>query len=158
MSRPDPVALVLAAYPVIHHALRQRGVVSATAPAVSSHQATILAHIEHVAGCTLTELAGLMEVSLPTMSLLVTRLVQGDLVRRDRDPEDGRRVALRLTTAGERVLGQRSLLDPERVRALFGRLTPAERTAGVAGITTLARAVERTHLEPGPVSGPSERP
>lgn len=157
MARPDPVTAILEAYPVIHHALRQRAVVPADAAApVSSHQLTVLAHLDHRPGRTLTELAALIGVTLSTMSLLVSRLVQAGLVRRDRDPTDGRRVILGLSPAGERLLSQRSLLDPDRVRALLGRLTPAERAAGVTGITTLARAVERFHIQTDPAAGSPE--
>ena len=38
----DPVALVLAAYPVLHHALRQRDVRAVGPGRVSAHQATVL--------------------------------------------------------------------------------------------------------------------
>lgn len=152
----DPVARVLAAYPIVHHALRQRDVVdpsgggggggagAAGAPGrLSIHQATVLAHLDRVASVTLTELAGRIGVALPTMSLLIDRLVRGGLVRRERDPADGRRVALRLTGAGARAAASRSLLDPDRVRALLDVLTAEERSIGVDGLVTLARAARR---------------
>lgn len=91
----------------------------------------------------MTALAGLMEVAMPTMSLLVDRLEGAGLVRRDRDPDDGRRVLLRLTEAGTKAVRGRSLLDPDRVRSLLAALTPAERAAGVDGLVTLARAAQK---------------
>lgn len=138
----DPVAQILSAYPVLHHALRQRDVKGSGAR-VSAHQATVLAQLGSTEGTTMTELAGLMGVALPTMSLLVDRLAGAGLVRRDRDPDDGRRVLLRLTEAGTRAVRGRSLLDPDRVRTLLATLTPSERTAGVDGLLTLARAAQR---------------
>lgn len=138
----DPVTQVLTSYPVIHHALRQREV-QAGGAGVSAHQATVLAQVDGAAGKTLTELAAAMGVALPTMSLTVDRLVAGGWLERARDPADGRRVSIRLTEAGQRMIKTRSLIDPERVRALLASLTPAERAAGVLGLTTLARAAQR---------------
>ncbi len=151
----DPVAAVLAAYPVLHQALRQRDL-AGPAGRVSLHQATVLAHLVGTVPRTLSELAALMGVALPTMSLLIERLVRAGLVVRDRDARDGRRVSLRLTEAGGRAARARSVVDPERVRALLATLTPAERSAGVQGLTTLARAAERL-AEPEPTHD-RERP
>ena len=153
MSR-DPVAQILAAYPVLHHALRQREVKSAGGR-VSAHQVTALAHLASAEGATMTELAGLMGVALPTMSLLIDRLAGGGLVRRDRDPADGRRVLLRLTEAGGKAVRGRSLLDPDRVRLLLAALTPAERAAGVEGLLTLAKAAQRVATDSTPSRGRS---
>jgi MarR family transcriptional regulator, temperature-dependent positive regulator of motility len=140
----DPVGRMLAAYPVIHQACRQRDLPAPEGGArVSAHQASVLAQLESGEGITLTELAGRMGTALPTMSLLVDRLARAGLLARDRDPEDGRRVLIRLTAPGERVVSSRSLLDPERVRALLATLTPAERARSVDGLATLARAARR---------------
>jgi DNA-binding MarR family transcriptional regulator len=48
----------------------------------------------------ITELAELEGLAQPTMTLLVTRLERQGLVRRDRDPDDGRVVLVSLTEAG----------------------------------------------------------
>lgn len=138
----DLLATVLAAYPVLHQAVRQREVAGPTGQ-VSTHQATVLAHLAGPVPRTLSDLAAAMGVTLPTMSLLIERLVRGGLVLRERDPGDGRRVMLRLTDAGARAARARSVVDPDRVRALLASLTPAERAVGVQGLTTLARAAER---------------
>lgn len=137
----DSVALVVAAYPVIHQACRQREVTApGRGPTISPHQATILSHLDRREGSTLTELAQAMEVALPTMSLTVTRLEADGLVRRERDPADRRRTVLRLTATGERLRLAASLLDPDRVRALLDSMTPEERSGAVAGLLALARA------------------
>jgi DNA-binding MarR family transcriptional regulator len=93
-----------------------------------------------------------MGVALPTMSLLVDRLTKAGLIRRERNPDDGRRVSLRLTAAGERVRLGHSLIDPGKVRTLLGLLAPDERVLGVEGLTTLARAARRmgAAVEPPP--------
>jgi len=140
----DAVGRILAAYPVIHRACRQRALPTPEGgPTVSAHQASVLAQLERDDGITLTELAGRMGTALPTMSLLVDRLGRAGLLERNRDPADGRRVLIRLTVAGERVVSARSLLDPERVRALLAALTPSERVQSVDALTALARAARR---------------
>ena len=139
----DSVSQLLAAYPIMHQALRQRALATPAGGHLSTHQATALAHLDRTAAQTLGDLAHQMGVALPTMSLLVDRLVKAGMIRRDRDPADGRRVALRLTPAGVRVVTQRSLLDPGRVRTLLSKLTPDERALGVEGVATLAKAARR---------------
>jgi DNA-binding MarR family transcriptional regulator len=84
--------------------------------------------------------------------LLVDRLVRAGLIRKDRDPADRRRIQLRLTAAGVRVVESRSLLDAAGVRALLGSLTPEELTLGVEGLATLAQAARR--MGAGPVGDP----
>ena len=137
----DPVQQVLASYPVVHQALRQpagRG-----EGKLSQHQSVILSHLDRSEPLILSDLAALMRVALPTMSLLINRLAGQGLVRRDRDVADRRRVLVRLTSAGDRALSNHSLLDPNRVRALLALLSPAERAAGVDGLAALARAARR---------------
>ena len=139
----DPAAQLITAYPILHHALRQREQVGQGGERVSAHQATVLAHLDAEAGQTLTELANALGVALPTMSLLMDRLVRAGMVRRERDPADGRRVALRLTEAGVSIVAAQSMLDPAGVRALLATLSAREREAGVEGLLTLARAARR---------------
>jgi DNA-binding MarR family transcriptional regulator len=110
---------------------------------------SVLAQLDRRTPYTVSVLASTMGVSLPTISLLVDRLVRAGLIRKDRDPSDRRRIQLRLTAAGERVVQSRSLLDADRVRALLGSLTPDELTLGVEGLATLARAARR--MGAGPV-------
>ena len=146
----DPVAQLLTAYPVLHHALRQRDVRAGglSGDTVTDHQVTLLAQLDQAAGGTMTDLAQAMGVAMPTMSLSVDRVEGLGLVKRERDPADGRRVTLRLTEAGLRLARSRSLLDPARVRALLAGLTSAERTAGIDAFVTFARAAQRLGRPP----------
>jgi DNA-binding MarR family transcriptional regulator len=52
----------------------------------------------------ITELAELEGLAQPTMTLLIKRLEQQGLVRRERDPDDGRVVLVSVTEAGEDAL------------------------------------------------------
>jgi DNA-binding MarR family transcriptional regulator len=152
----DAVGLVLASYPVIHQALRPLR--PGADGKLSDHQATVLAQLDRLEPRTLTELAGLMRVALPTMSLLVDRLASAGLVRRDRDPADRRRLLLRLSALGERSLSAKSLIDPNRVRALLGVLSPVERSESAEGLATLARAARRLAQLETAAGRPGEEP
>jgi DNA-binding MarR family transcriptional regulator len=134
------VQAVLSAYPTIHAACRRRQVRdAATGRRVSMHQAGILEHLDPNTPITVGDLANQLRVTPATISLQLNRLVRLRLVQRARDADDARRVHIRLTEAGARVRGLRSLLDPDRVRAALIRLPALERDAVVAGLRLLAR-------------------
>jgi DNA-binding MarR family transcriptional regulator len=63
-------------------------------------------HAERGEPCTVTSIAAVLRVDQPRASRLVARAVDGDLVRRDGDPADGRRSRLALTAAGHAYLEQ----------------------------------------------------
>lgn len=135
------VEAVLSAYPTIHAACRRRSVRDpGTGRRLTDHQAGILEHLDPVAPLLVGELATRLRVTPATISLQLNRLVRLHLVQRARGQDDGRRVLLRLTEAGRRVIAIRSLLDPDRVRAALTRLPPPERDTVVAGVRLLARA------------------
>jgi len=67
---------------------------------------------------SLGELADAEQVTAPSMSRLATALEEAGLARRGPDPDDGRRVLLRATAAGERLLQegrQRRIGETERL-------------------------------------------
>ncbi len=128
-------------YPRIYFACHARHVRDPrTRRLLSAHQASILDHLDEREPLTLVDLARHMGVTPSTMSLHVERLVRRGYVSRLRANEDGRRLRLLLTPAGVRVREAKSVLDPDRVRALVARLTPDEREAGIRGLALLARA------------------
>jgi DNA-binding MarR family transcriptional regulator len=139
----DAVRQVLEHYPRIFFACHTRHVRDRAARrTLSSHQASVLDHLDDVEPTSLTDLARHMGVTASTMSLSVDRLERQGYVRRDRDPRDGRRVALRLTAAGERIKESKSVLDPELLRGMLARLTAAELTEALRGLALLARAAQ----------------
>jgi DNA-binding MarR family transcriptional regulator len=137
------VRQVLALYPRVFLACHTRHVRDRRAGrTLSARQAGILDHLDETEPTGLLALARHMGVTASTMSLAVDRLVRGGYVRRERDPRDGRRVNLRLTAAGLRVRREKSVLDPELVASLLGRLSAAERQEAVRGLELLARAAD----------------
>jgi DNA-binding MarR family transcriptional regulator len=147
----DAVQAVLGALPTIHAALRRRqpprpararGRASppASARRLSAHLTGLLDLLASDRAVSVGELAARLGVTPATISVQLTRLEQGRLIVRERDARDGRRVGVRLTESGARLRGQRSLLDPARVRAALARLPGPERDAAAAGVVLLARA------------------
>lgn len=76
---------------------------------------------------TLGELAAAEQVRPPTMSRLVRALEREGLVRRERDPDDGRVVRLRATRRGAALLVAARARRVRRLAAPFERLTPLDR-------------------------------
>jgi len=137
----DPARQVMELYPRIYFACHTRHVRDPrTERLLSAHQASILDHLDEREPLTLLDLARHMGVTPSTMSLHVERLVRRGYVSRLRASDDGRRLRLLLTPAGVRVREAKSVLDPDRVRALLGRLTPEEQEAGIRGLALLERA------------------
>src|SRR5262245_30015393 len=112
---PDDAARLMALYPRIFFACHLEHVRDPrTRAKVSAHQASILDHLDEVAGTTLGDLARHMGVTPGTMCTHVDRLAARGYLRRDRDPQDARRAQLRLTAAGRALREAQSVLDPGR--------------------------------------------
>ena len=140
--RADVQAL-LRDYPRIFFACHRRHVRDeATSRVLSSHQASILDHLDDVAATDLTRLAAHMGVTLSTMSLAIDRLAKQGYVTRQRDAADARRVQLRLTSDGVRIKRAQSVLEPHLVAALLDQLSADERDRALHGLALLARAAD----------------
>jgi DNA-binding MarR family transcriptional regulator len=147
---PDPVLQVMSLYPKVFFACHTRHVADPRRNRIlSSHQASVLDHLDEMESTGLLTLAAHMGVTASTMSLMIDRLARGGYVVRSRHPRDGRRVDLRLTKAGARIKSQKSVLDPERVRGMLDRLTSSERQQAIHGLSLLARAAEAMQKDTG---------
>jgi DNA-binding MarR family transcriptional regulator len=140
MSQSE-VDTVLRCYPQIYFACHRRHIRDEKTEAVlSAHQAGILDHLDEVEGTSLLELARHMGVTASTMSLAIDRLERGGYVRRARNPQDGRRVDLRLTPAGAGIKKQQKALEPDLIAAMLGYLDRARRREALHGLELLAEA------------------
>ncbi len=140
----DHARRLMELYPRIFFACHTRHVRDPkTKQTLSARQASILDHLDAVEPLPLMALAKHMGVTPSTMSLSIERLVRLGYVRRTRDGKDARRIALRLSPAGERVREANSVLAPARVRGLLGQLSPHERTKAIDGLALLARAAQQ---------------
>jgi DNA-binding MarR family transcriptional regulator len=89
------------------------------------------------------DLAAAEGVAAPTMTRLVDGLQRDGLVRRETDPDDGRRVRVRATPKGTRVLRRGRA---RRVRALAGGLDALDRRELddlIRGVAVLERVLRR---------------
>ena len=135
------VQTVLRCYPQIYFACHCRHVRDRkTQTQLSSHQASVLDHLDDVEGTSLLALAQHMGVTASTMSLMIDRLERAGYVRRERSPQDGRRVDLRLTEGGVGIKKQQKVLEPELIAAMLRRLDPASRREALHGLELLAEA------------------
>ena len=92
---------------------------------------------------TLGELAAAEQVRPPTMTRLVRALEGEQLVRRVKDPHDGRVVRLRATPKGESLLHEGRTRRVRRLAEPLDELTPAERATLRDAAEILARVVTR---------------
>ena len=104
---------------------------------VTARQATLLWLVKRSPGLSLAELAAEEGISPPALSGHVDRLERAGLIERVRSSEDRRRVGLRLTDEGARLLrrvrARRTTWLAERLRAL----DPSELEALEAAIPAL---------------------
>ena len=106
---------------------------------ITARQATLLWLVKRSPGLSLAELAAEEGISPPAMCGHVDRLEKAGLIERVRSTEDRRRVGLRLTDEGARLLRR---VRARRTTWLAGRLAalePAELEAVEAAISPLAR-------------------
>ena len=119
-----------------------------TGRSLSPQQALILDQLDPDVPTSLQALAAQMNVTAPTMSVAIGRLVREGYVRRDRDEIDGRRLDLTLSPAGVRVRKATSSLDPKRVASLLGRLSAGDRASAIRGLAALAEAARGSERAP----------
>jgi DNA-binding MarR family transcriptional regulator len=106
------------------------------------------------------ELAGLMCVSLATMSGMVDRLVAHDLVTRAEDPQDRRVRRITLSGTGKEMIGNIITAGTEKQARLLRRLTEAELHTVADAMEALVRvAAEDADLGPdGPCGAQTREP
>ena len=89
---------------------------------ITSRQATLLWLVKRSPGLSLAELAAEEGISPPAMSGHVDRLERAGLLERVRSSDDRRRVGLRLTDEGERLMrrvrARRTTWHADRLRTL----------------------------------------
>lgn len=103
---------------------------------VSGAQLFVLQKLAQDPAGSVNELAGRTLTHQSSVSVVVRRLVERGLVQRERSPEDARRVELRLTPAGERLL-RRSPAMPQI------ELVETVRELRSHDLRTLARVLRR---------------
>jgi DNA-binding MarR family transcriptional regulator len=94
---------------------------------VTGGQVSILAAIKHAPGITASIVAEGERISAPAMSNHVARLEKAGLIERSREGFDRRRVGLKLTAEGEKVLRSVRQRRTAWLAARLDKLTDKER-------------------------------
>lgn len=92
---------------------------------------------------TLGELAAAEQVKPPTMSRIVSGLVRSRLVKITMDPHDARRMHIRATAKGDRLLQKGRHLRIADLAAHLDTLSPEELAALGQAVEILKRLLER---------------
>lgn len=103
---------------------------------------------------TLSELAEIQAVSLPTMSSTITTLEERGWVTRTRPPDDRRVVRVELTAEGQRVIEQTHQHAEERLAQLLAPLPQEDREQLLKGLEIL-RTVFQGSITPEEEGVPS---
>lgn len=131
MADPEYIGLLIVA---ARHAMKRAICDRVRSHRLTSQQFWTLVAIREVPGVTLTGLADSLLVDAPAASRIVQGLATRGLVELKQDPEDRRRVRLRLTLAGEK-LGEK-----------LGAISDAFQEMVVRGMDAPAQAALRASL------------
>ena len=120
--------------------LRRRLREVAEASDLTPSQLSVLSLLDKGGGASASDLAVLERVRPQSMAATLVALDQQRLVRRDPDPEDGRRQLVSLTTAGREVVqGTRQAREEWLARSLQDGYTEAERRTILDALALLSR-------------------
>jgi len=152
-SDEDAAAAILEQVPVAMRAIRAR--MREGRPAgISVAQFRALLYVRRHTGCGLSDLAEHLGTSVPAASELVSRLVREELLVRETDPAERRRIRLTLSAEGSRQLDHARSAAVDWLRARVATLDPARQRALVAALADLRSLVEaRPEAGNAPVTG-----
>ena len=116
---------------------------------VSLSHMHVLWLLQHHGAMTMSHVAELLDVSLSNATGIIDRMEEKGLIERVRVPDDRRLVLVRPGAAGLQALVQSETSKRERLRAVLGHLTAAERPVVLEAIRSLRRALS-AEVESGP--------
>ena len=134
----DPVALADELRPVLLRVGRELRRETRAAGA-SPEQVALLASIKYSPGIGIRELAARDRVSPPAMTTRVDRLQRDGLVERTQSEDDRRRVGIRLTDDGQRLLRRVRSRRTAWLAQRLGELSERELAAVEAAVGPLSR-------------------
>jgi len=109
---------------------------------LSRSQTGVLMHLHYHGNCPITTIGKHLDVSAPAASQLVDRLVQGGLVERGEDPEDGRVKQVELTAEGRKLLKEGFQARLIWMHELGDVLTEQEQSTITKALNTLVKAAQ----------------
>jgi DNA-binding MarR family transcriptional regulator len=133
----------LAAWRRLLQAVRRRERIAERETGLTGAQLFALRQVALHPGATVGDLARLTSTDPSSMSVVVTRLLEKKMVRRERDPLDQRRWRLLITRSGTARLAKAPESADLRLGDAIAALAPGEREALRSQLNALADAVER---------------
>ena len=127
---------ILQVIPQITHFLRDE-VRQYGKPQLSLSQLRILYFLDHHPESCLSEVAKYLDVTRPTMSGAIERLVKQGFVTRTGDPQERRRILLSLTSAGSKYQQQMYQTLRECIEQKLGLLSDEETSQIMMGLLLL---------------------
>lgn len=126
--------------------------VTARREGLSRTAAATLSRLSTSGPARLTDLAAAEEISQPSMSTLVARLVGQGLVLREADPDDARAVRLSVTAAGEAKVAERRAARTRRLDTALAQLAPDDAAVIADALPALTRLADALRRSPKEVS------
>ena len=108
---------------------------------VSLSHMHVLWLLQHHGSMTMSRLADLLDVSLSNATGIIDRMEEKGLIERVRVPDDRRLVLVVPGAAGVEALEASETTKRERLRAVLGHLTAAERPVVLTALRSLRRAL-----------------
>jgi DNA-binding MarR family transcriptional regulator len=141
---PDQAAVAARELVVVLSRLRRRLREMRDDDGLSPSQTSVLSRLEKDGPATASELAGAERVRPQSMAATVSVLIELGLVRRDPDPNDGRRQVLSVSADGRaRVAHTRRVREEWLVAALRSTLSDDELRTVVEALALVDRATLR---------------
>lgn len=110
----------------------------------SMPQFYVLMSLQERGPMTVSELAGLLNVSPPSASSILDRIEENGLIERVRDLDDRRVVRVRLLDKGGEVVEDMSGMKRDSLRALFENLTDEELDHVIHGAAAIERVLRQS--------------
>lgn len=112
-------------------------------PGLTPSQYRLLVALEDAPSLGVGELARAAGVSSPTATRMLDGLEQDGIVKREPEPGDRRRIAVRPTAKGRRALTEAHARVAAAREQVYSQLTPEEREQAERLLLRLAEAVEQ---------------
>jgi DNA-binding MarR family transcriptional regulator len=144
VDRSDPTSDIIADFRATMSQLKCASSERLLRLGVSMAQLHILYTLQRAGEMTMSHLADVLDVSLSSATGLIDRMEERGFIERYRVETDRRMVLVRVTSAGQKMLGEVDALSDDLLRSVLERL-PVTQLPGVANaIGALREAVEST--------------
>ncbi|MEX1169373.1 MAG: MarR family transcriptional regulator [Chloroflexota bacterium] len=144
VERPDATGAIIADFRATMGQLKCASSERLLRLGVSMAQLHIMFTLQRSGEMTMSRLAEVLNVSLSNATGLMDRLEERGYIARDRVAADRRVVLIRVTPAGQAMLGEVDALSDELMRSVLERLSVSQLRAVAHAISALREAVDST--------------